>query len=129
MASDTQENNVEELDYDIAKWKEVGILEGIPEERHGNAVKALNTALNYILIGSDIDKTWAMQVIRKILVEFELNKEEVIEIIKEFEASKFPELDDCFPMNIDYDCEKVCIYCDWKLEQLRNKNNYGNLGL
>ena len=115
---------MEELNYDIAKWKEIGLLDGIPEDRHENAVKIFNVTLNHLIKiqqPNEQYETAPMMVIHRILRVIDINEKQTLEIIDDFKKVKFHELDDAFPF-LDAEalmCEHIALYAEMKLKELQ----------
>ena len=122
---------MEELNYSIEKWKLIGVLEDIPEERHENAVNVLNTTLKFInelslTSPKENFETAPIMVMIRILRELDISTEQAIEIIKEFKQTvKNPPLEDVFSLLFDWGLQYISTYSDFKIKELQ-KNNINN---
>lgn len=68
-------------------WEEIGLLDGLPENRKKNVADAFTITYEYVLSMPSKDgqyETLAFPIIRRIVGNFDLNKEQIIEIIEEF---------------------------------------------
>ena len=113
---------MKEVNYNIEKWKEIGLLDGIPENRHENAVRILNTTINYLINiqqPNEQYETAPMGVIYGILQIVDITEKQTIGIIDEFKKTKIHELENVFSF---FDAEAlICEYVEVMLKKLKNK--------
>lgn len=120
------------MEYNLEKWKSIGALEGIPENRHENAVNAFNTTIKFIVdenttLNNESNNFEIMPLIliQRIFREIDINVNQTLNTIKEFKIFKHPELSDSFPfftteMIMNESCR---LFAEIKINQYKNETN------
>lgn len=106
------------------KWGELGMLDGLLNNRKKNVAKALTITYEYISNMPSTDdqcKTLIFPIIRRIVEKFDLTKEEIIEIIKEFRES-LKNFNSTNIFQTDAEVEFVSLFSDLKINSLEIKN-------
>ena len=114
--------------YNKEKWEQIGLLEGVPEDRKNMAVESMNFAMNWLSHlndNSDEDiseiETITLPVILRIALQIDLTKAEVLECCKELRQqwSKFDRTR--FQGNIDPEAAFCKSFAEMKINQYKNK--------
>ena len=88
------------------KWEELGLLDGLHDNRKKDVAKAFTIIYEYVESNPSTDgqyETLAFPIIRRIVGNIDLTREEIIQVIKESrEAFKiFVPPDNCFLMDVE----------------------------
>jgi hypothetical protein len=120
------------MEFTKEQWENIGLLEGVSEDRKEMVSHAMTLAFNWIdsqpKPEQDIPgyqhEIYPLEAARRVAMSIDLTDEEILEICKEVGPArdKF-DFGQFIGYSLDAECEFQFDFCEKKIEELKSKHN------